>query len=152
MFCFGKSKNCGSKVFERSWFRLKKEPKRHTGQSDLCCRGQCVLCRDRQCILPLLQLLHGGSDLIGLLLQTTDHVVFLLHLVIRRLTNKNYRLLLAVIITVYVSYVRRATGSGCVCLYLHLLVHFYIDGFDFIQLMSQSDQRVLLMTNKHTVM
>lgn len=119
MFCFGKSKNCGSNVFERSWFRLKKEPKRHTGQSDLCCRGQCVLCRDRQCILPLLQLLHGGSDLIGLLLQTTDHVVFLLHLVIRRLTNKNYRLLLAVIITVYVSYVRREQEQPgqdvCVC-------------------------------------
>lgn len=38
-----------------------------------------------------------------------------------------------------------ATRWGCVCLYLHLLVHFYIDGFDFIQLMSQSDQCVLLI-------
>lgn len=102
-----------------SWFRLKKEPRRYTGQSDLYCCGQCVLRLHRQCILPLLQLLHGGSDLIGLLLQTTDHVVFLFHLIIRRLTNKNYRLLLVVIITVYVTYVRRDREQPgqdvCVC-------------------------------------
>lgn len=35
-----------------------------------------------------------------------------------------------------------------VCLYLHLLVHFYIDGFDLIQLLSQSNQCVLLMKSE----
>lgn len=42
----------------------------------------------------------------------------------------------------------RAVGGVCVCggggVYLHLLVHFHIDGFDFVQLMPESDQRVLL--------
>lgn len=36
----------------------------------------------------------------------------------------------------------------CVCVYLHLLVHFYIDGFDFVQLLSQSDQCVLVIKSK----
>lgn len=33
------------------------------------------------------------------------------------------------------------------CLYLHLLVHLYIDGFYFVQLISQPDQCVLLMNH-----
>lgn len=37
---------------------------------------------------------------------------------------------------------------GEACFYLHLLVHLYVDDFDFIQLMSQSDQRVLEMKTK----
>lgn len=46
-------------------------------------------------------------------------------------------------------------GVG-VGVYLHLLVHFHIDGFDFVQLMPESDQRVLLtgerliMSRSHT--
>lgn len=50
-----------------SWFR---QPGALTGQRDFS-------------VSPLLQLLHGGSDLIGLLLQTADHIILLLHLLIR---------------------------------------------------------------------
>lgn len=35
--------------------------------------------------------------------------------------------------------------SGSRRSYLHLLVHFHVDGFDFVQLVPESDQRVLLM-------
>ena len=38
-------------------------------------------------LLPLLQLFHGGTDLIGLLLQSMNHVVLLLHPVIGSLGN-----------------------------------------------------------------
>lgn len=50
----------------------------------------------RQRLSPLLQLLHGGGDLIGLLLQTADHVVLLLHLIIRCLAHSSQGLVLAV--------------------------------------------------------
>lgn len=50
----------------------------------------------------------------------------------------------------YSGFVFNTAKSYCVVYlsaigsYLHLLVHFYIDGFDFVQLIPQSDQCVLL--------
>lgn len=50
---------------QRTWFRLKEGLRRHMGKSDLpVLVSAFVLCLCRQCISPLLQLLHGGSDLI----------------------------------------------------------------------------------------
>lgn len=66
--------------------------------SEMCqefSRGPRELRVHRQRLSPLLQLLHGGGDLIGLLLQTADHVVLLLHLIIRCLAHRDYVVLLA---------------------------------------------------------
>ena len=46
-------------------------------------------------LLPLLQLLHGGRDLIGLLLQSMNHVVLLLHPVIGGLDNHSQHSIVA---------------------------------------------------------
>lgn len=75
--------------------------------------------------IPLLQLFHGGIDLSGLLLQTANHIILLLHLIVRGLGK------LKSAISVEVTFCTEH-GLHMMFAYLHLLVHLNIDGFDLI--------------------